>query len=134
MLCRRGQADRSGNCNAGLVVDLEIVHSTYMDFYLQSHSGILGSESTFLMNDCFQRLTHYSESPKPLCRLEKYVRMDCRSVGIVGASYRAVLTRICRLQELSYALCHVYGAATRSVSIPAPVYCTSACFRATSSY
>jgi len=26
------------------------------------------------------------------------------------------------LQELSFALCHVYAAATRSVSIPAPVY------------
>lgn len=30
------------------------------------------------------------------------------------------------MQELSYALCFVYAAATRSVSIPAPVYC--ACF------
>lgn len=28
-----------------------------------------------------------------------------------------------RLQQLSFALCHVYAAATRSVSIPAPVYC-----------
>ena len=27
------------------------------------------------------------------------------------------------LQALSYALCHVYARATRSVSIPAPVYC-----------
>ncbi|GBE81911.1 hypothetical protein SCP_0402850 [Sparassis crispa] len=26
------------------------------------------------------------------------------------------------LQELSYVLCHVYASATRSVSIPAPVY------------
>jgi hypothetical protein len=27
------------------------------------------------------------------------------------------------LQQLSYALCHVYARSTRSVSIPAPVYC-----------
>lgn len=27
------------------------------------------------------------------------------------------------LQALSFALCHVYARATRSVSIPAPVYC-----------
>lgn len=27
------------------------------------------------------------------------------------------------IQSLSYALCHVYARATRSVSIPAPVYC-----------
>ena len=29
------------------------------------------------------------------------------------------------LQSLSYALCHVYARATRSVSIPAPVYCNA---------
>ena len=28
-----------------------------------------------------------------------------------------------RIQDLSFALCHVYAKATRSVSIPAPVYC-----------
>lgn len=28
-----------------------------------------------------------------------------------------------QLQALSYMLCYVYGRATRSVSIPAPVYC-----------
>ena len=27
------------------------------------------------------------------------------------------------LQSLSFALCHVYARSTRSVSIPAPVYC-----------
>jgi hypothetical protein len=27
------------------------------------------------------------------------------------------------MQNLSFALCHVYARATRSVSIPAPVYC-----------
>ena len=27
------------------------------------------------------------------------------------------------LQALTFALCHVYARATRSVSIPAPVYC-----------
>ena len=29
------------------------------------------------------------------------------------------------LQALSFALCHVYARSTRSVSIPAPVYCAS---------
>jgi hypothetical protein len=29
------------------------------------------------------------------------------------------------LQSLSFALCHVYARSTRSVSIPAPVYCKS---------
>jgi eukaryotic translation initiation factor 2C len=33
------------------------------------------------------------------------------------------------LQSLSFALCHVYARSTRSVSIPAPVYCMSGYFR-----
>lgn len=37
-------ADRSGNCKPGLVVDDGIVHSKLMDFYLQSHAGIIGSK------------------------------------------------------------------------------------------
>ena len=33
------EADRSGNCPAGTVVDQDITHPTEFDFYLQSHSG-----------------------------------------------------------------------------------------------
>ncbi|KAF7366306.1 Protein argonaute-2 [Mycena sanguinolenta] len=36
-------ADRSGNCPAGTVVDRDIGHPTEFDFYLQSHAGILGT-------------------------------------------------------------------------------------------
>lgn len=37
------QADRSGNCPAGTVIDREVVHPTEFDFYLQSHGGLLGT-------------------------------------------------------------------------------------------
>ncbi|KAJ7283579.1 argonaute-like protein [Mycena rebaudengoi] len=36
-------ADRSGNCRAGTVVDREVAHPTEFDFYLQSHGGLLGT-------------------------------------------------------------------------------------------
>ncbi|KAJ6562409.1 argonaute-like protein [Mycena capillaripes] len=36
-------ADRSGNCPAGTVVDRDISHPTEFDFYLQSHGGLLGT-------------------------------------------------------------------------------------------
>ncbi|KAI0353623.1 argonaute-like protein [Trametes cingulata] len=39
----QNDADRSGNCPAGTVVDKDIVHPTEFDFYLQSHSGLLGT-------------------------------------------------------------------------------------------
>jgi hypothetical protein len=45
-----GQADRSGNCPAGTVLDTEVVHPIEFDFFLQSHAGLLGTS----------RSAHYS--------------------------------------------------------------------------
>ena len=42
-------ADRSGNCQPGTVVDSNIVHPFEFDFYLQSHAGLQGTS----------RPTHY---------------------------------------------------------------------------
>lgn len=38
-----GDADRSGNCPAGTVVDTDVVNPVEFDFYLQSHGGLLGT-------------------------------------------------------------------------------------------
>ncbi|KAI0818690.1 Piwi domain-containing protein [Irpex lacteus] len=84
----RSSGDSKGNCNPGLVVDTEIVHSQYQSFYLLSHAGILGTS----------RPSHYV-----VLRNDPKWNAD-------------------ELQAISYALCHVYAPATRSVSIPAPVY------------
>ncbi|KAI1796003.1 Piwi-domain-containing protein [Ganoderma leucocontextum] len=46
---RSQEADKSGNCPAGLLVDDHITNPNYQDFYLQSHSGLLGTS----------RPTHY---------------------------------------------------------------------------
>lgn len=45
-----GQGDRSGNCHAGTVIDGDITHPYYADFYLMSHAGLLGTS----------RPTHYT--------------------------------------------------------------------------
>ncbi|OBZ76133.1 Protein argonaute-2 [Grifola frondosa] len=37
---RPNDADRSGNCPAGTIVDREVVHPTEFDFYLQSHAPV----------------------------------------------------------------------------------------------
>ncbi|KAJ7628809.1 argonaute-like protein [Roridomyces roridus] len=81
-------ADRSGNCPAGTILDKDITHPTEFDYYLQSHGGIQGTS----------RPGHYS------------VLHDDNNFPPDS------------LQALDFALCHVYAAATRSVSIPAPVY------------
>jgi eukaryotic translation initiation factor 2C len=36
-------ADRSGNCPAGMVVDTDITSPVESDYYLLSHTGILGT-------------------------------------------------------------------------------------------
>ncbi|KAN0075335.1 Piwi domain containing protein [Tylopilus felleus] len=82
-------ADRSGNCPAGFVADQGIGNPIAMDYYLQSHGGLLGTS----------RPSHYI-----IIRDENFNN------------------NIEALQELSFALCHSYARATRSVSIPAPVY------------
>ncbi|KAI0698193.1 argonaute-like protein [Cerioporus squamosus] len=86
---RQSEADPSGNCPAGTVVDSDITHPTEFDFYLQSRQAPAGPTS---------RSAHYS-----VLYDENKFTPDS-------------------LQALSYALCHVYARATRSVSIPAPVY------------
>ncbi|TDL22764.1 Piwi-domain-containing protein [Rickenella mellea] len=82
------QGDNTGNCPAGLVVDSDITSPFVFDYFLQSHSGLLGTS----------RPSHY------------IVIKD--ENGFTADS----------LQEMSYTLCHSYARATRSVSIPAPVY------------
>ncbi|KAG8684051.1 hypothetical protein FRC08_013924, partial [Ceratobasidium sp. 394] len=84
-----GQADKSGNCPAGTVVEDVVGHPTEFDFYLQSHGGLLGTSRSAHYNVLYDENAFNPDS----------------------------------LQALSFALCHVYARATRSVSIPAPVYC-----------
>ncbi|KAF7327058.1 Argonaute-like protein [Mycena kentingensis (nom. inval.)] len=83
-----GDTERSGNLPAGTVVERDIGHPLELDYYLLSHSGILGTS----------RPSHYS-----VLYDENNFTPDA-------------------LQAWSFALCHVYARATRSVSIPAPVY------------
>jgi len=83
-----GQADKSGNCPAGTVVEDVVGHPTEFDFYLQSHGGLLGTSRSAHYNVLYDENNFTPDS----------------------------------LQALSFGLCHVYARATRSVSIPAPVY------------
>ncbi|RXW24915.1 hypothetical protein EST38_g970 [Candolleomyces aberdarensis] len=94
--------DQKGNCKAGVVVDRDINQPLITDFYLQSHSGIIGTS----------RSSHY------IVLKNEVFNNDTKA-----------------LQEISFALCHVYAKATRSVSIPAPVYYADlACGRGTFHY
>jgi hypothetical protein len=107
------EGDRSGNCPAGTVVDSDVVNPVEFDFYLQSHGGLLGTS----------RPAHYNV----LLDENKFTYVV--TLSNYFARLLSMLTiymhRADGLQSLSYALCHVYARATRSVSIPAPVYCNA---------
>ncbi|KAF5383456.1 hypothetical protein D9757_006175 [Collybiopsis confluens] len=116
-------ADRSGNCPSGFVVDRGTIvaadfdfdsqkvvsgieHPVYSDFYLQSQPGLKGTSIP----------AHYT------------VIEDENLEGDAD-----------KLQAVAYALCHSYQRSTRSVKIPAPVYyadlvCRRAKFHFSSQY
>ncbi|KAF5387039.1 hypothetical protein D9615_001654 [Tricholomella constricta] len=60
--------------------------------------------------------------------LDFYLQSHAAVKGTSRSSHYSVLAdenfqnNVVKLQELSFALCHVYAKATRSVSIPAPIY------------
>ncbi|KAF4578546.1 hypothetical protein EYR36_000353 [Pleurotus pulmonarius] len=105
-----GDADRSGNCPAGFVADTGIQSPFCADFYLLSHSGLLGTS----------RPSHYIilKDENFNDNIDEYV-LKFHSINI---SLTARRHQPRSLQSLAYTLCHAYAKATRSVSIPAPVY------------
>ncbi|KZT62426.1 Piwi-domain-containing protein [Calocera cornea HHB12733] len=96
--------DRSGNANPGLVIDNTITSPIHDDFYLLSHQGIIGTSRPMhavpIHDENGLTSDMYTVTAFPLCR-------------------RLFLSR---LQGLTFAMTHNYQRATRSVSIPAPIY------------
>ena len=56
-------------------------------------------------------------------RNDNGANMD-KSVQLFPCRFARLIRHLHSIQGLAYDLCHVYAKATRSVSIPAPVYCT----------
>ena len=116
---KQGDADKSKNCPAGTTVDTHIVSPVEFDFYIQSHSGIIGTS----------RPAHYTV----LCDENK---MRCVNLGLsIIVANKWDICSADGLQSITYALTHIYARSTRSVSIPAPVYYADiVCSRAKNHY
>ncbi|KAF7359006.1 Protein argonaute-2 [Mycena sanguinolenta] len=78
-------ADRSGNCPAGTVVDRDIGHPTEFDFYLQSHGGLLGTSRPAHYSVLYDE-SNFSLFSFALCHV--YAR-STRSVSIPAPVYYA---------------------------------------------
>ncbi|KZT55699.1 Piwi-domain-containing protein [Calocera cornea HHB12733] len=87
---RPQDADRSGNCPAGTVIDTEVVHPTDFDFFLQSHGGLLGTSKpthyTVLLDESNMKADEIQQLCFSLCHV--YQR-STRSVSIPAPTYYA---------------------------------------------
>ncbi len=94
---QEGEADKSANPKPGTVVDRGVTEARSWDFFLQSHAALQGTARPghyFVVHDEVFR-NHYKNLPdSPTDRLE----------------------------ELTQAMCYIYGRATKAVSICTPVY------------
>jgi len=85
-----GDADRSGNCPAGTVVDQVVAHPTEFDWYLQSHGGLLGTSRPAHYNVLYDDNKFNADSLQSLsfalCHV--YAR-STRSVSIPAPVYYA---------------------------------------------
>ncbi|KAG9317400.1 argonaute-like protein [Chiua virens] len=83
-------ADRSGNCPAGTVVDQVVAHPTEFDWYLQSHGGLLGTSRPAHYNVLYDDNKFNADSLQSLsfalCHV--YAR-STRSVSIPAPVYYA---------------------------------------------
>jgi hypothetical protein len=116
--------DKTGNVFGGLVVDKDVTSPTKSDFYLQSHPGLKGSKCPkATWHDCL--LSCYPTASRPGHYIVLYNKLnfsiDMWVIRCVDISFLTHLRS--SIQQISYFLCYTYARCTRSVSIPAPVYC-----------
>ena len=95
---QESEADRSSNCAPGTVVDRGVVEVRAWDFFLQPHACLQGTA----------RPGHY------------YVILD---EVLRGRPVKAPLQNTAdALEELTHNLCHLFGRATKAVSLCPPAY------------
>ncbi|KAH8668088.1 QDE2 protein [Tricladium varicosporioides] len=93
-----GEADRSSNCNPGTIVDRGVTEVRNWDFFVQSHACLQGTARPghyyVVLDEIFR-----GRSPKPPHQ------------NAADA-----------LEELTHNMCHLFGRATKAVSLCPPAY------------
>ncbi|BEI91628.1 uncharacterized protein CcaverHIS019_0404480 [Cutaneotrichosporon cavernicola] len=85
-------ADRSGNLPAGLVVDKSVTHPYAFDFFLQAHSGLVGTARPTHYICLVDELGTTPDQLQKLCNALSYSFARCtKSVSLVPVCYMADL-------------------------------------------
>ncbi|KAJ3844614.1 argonaute-like protein [Lentinula raphanica] len=97
----RGEADRSGNCIAGTVVDRGITHPLEYDFYLQSHGGLLGTSRSAHYSVLYDDNNFIPDALQALCYTLCHIyARSTRSVSIPAPVYYADI--VCARAKIHY--------------------------------
>lgn len=96
-----GTADRSSNCEPGTVVDRGVTEVSNWDFFLQSHACLQGTA----------RSAHYYVILDEIFRFRKSSKVPQGPQNAADA-----------LEELTHNMCHLFGRATKAVSLCPPAY------------
>lgn len=97
---KKEDASKSHNCNPGTVVDRGVTQARTWEFYLQAHHCIQGTA----------RPAHYVVILDEILRNQK-LKADQRHQHAADA-----------LEDLTHNMCHLFGRATKAVSICPPAY------------
>ncbi|GBC02340.1 hypothetical protein RclHR1_04580008 [Rhizophagus clarus] len=91
----RRDADRTGNCLPGTVVETKITHPFEFDFYLQSHPGLQGTSRSTHYHVLYDENSFSSDGIQQLSNNLCYIYARCtRAVSIVPPVYYAHI--VCR--------------------------------------
>lgn len=96
---KESEADRSANCKNGTTVDRGVTEVRNWDFYLQAHTCLQGTA----------RSAHYYVVIDEIFRGKKPKNPAHRNAADV-------------LEDLTHNMCHLFGRATKAVSICPPAY------------
>ncbi|KAJ3042407.1 eukaryotic translation initiation factor 2C, 2 [Rhizophlyctis rosea] len=87
-----GQGDRSGNVQAGTVVDTGVVHPTQFDFYLNAHAGLQGTSRPTHYRVLYDDFHFTADDLQDLTYKLSYLFPRCtRSVSLCAPVYQASL-------------------------------------------
>lgn len=98
------EADRSGNCPAGTVVDRDVTNPAEFDFYLQSHGGLLGTSrpahyNILLDENQFTSVPSLKFPTKEMWQTLFVDRTVCNSCPLLYAMYMHDLHVQCRFRR-----------------------------------
>lgn len=117
--------DRNGNPLPGTVVDRGITEARNWDFFLQSHAAVQGTARPAHYIVIYDEIFRFRQAQKPSPAQSSF-KPPVLSLPLNRSAPKTPSSTQPQpaddLEQLTHNMCYLYGRATKSVSIPPPVY------------